>query len=87
MVNEYISEAKGLSISDDQRWVATGSDVNHVITILERCVPQSIEWASRRGLQFVTAKMEAALFTRRQGHRRNQRAKLTATIIIGNRII
>jgi hypothetical protein len=64
-VEEYVSEAKGLSFVDDFGWVATGSDVNQVIMILERCAARSIEWAGRRGLQFDTAKTEAALFTRR----------------------
>jgi len=50
-VEEY-APAKGLSFVDDLGWVATGSDVNQVVTILERCVAKSIEWANRRGLQF-----------------------------------
>jgi len=68
-VEEYVSEAERLSFVDDLGWVATGSDVNHVVSILERCAARSIEWASRLGLQFDTAKTEAALFTRRRGHR------------------
>jgi hypothetical protein len=46
-VKEYVSEAKGLSFVDDFGWVATGSDVNHVVWILGRCTAKSIEWASR----------------------------------------
>jgi len=64
-VEEYISEAEGLYIVDDLGWVATRSDVNHVVSILERCAARSIEWASRRVLQFDTAKTDAALFARR----------------------
>jgi len=64
-VEEYVSAAKGLSFVDDHGWVATGRDVNQGITTLERWAAKSIEWASRRGLQFDTAKSEAALFTRR----------------------
>jgi len=45
-VEEYVS-AKGLSFVDDLGWVATGSDVNQVVTILERCAAKSIEWATR----------------------------------------
>jgi hypothetical protein len=55
-VEEYVSEAEGLSFVDDLGWVASGSDVNHVVSILERCAAKSIEWASRQGLQFDTAK-------------------------------
>ena len=79
-VEEYVSEAEGLYFVDDLCWVGTGSDVNHVVSILERCAAKSIEWASRRGLQFDTAKTEAALFTRRQGHREHLRPKQTAKI-------
>jgi len=45
-VEEYVSEAEGLSYVDDLGWVATRSDVNHVVSILERCAAKSIEWAS-----------------------------------------
>jgi len=79
-VEEYVSEVEVLSYVDDLIWVATGSDVNHVVSILERCAAKSIEWASRRWLQFDTAKTEAAQFTRRRGHRKHLRPKLTANI-------
>ena len=49
-VTEDESEAEGLSFVHNLGWVATGSDVHHVVSILERCPVQSIEWASRRGL-------------------------------------
>jgi len=45
-VKEYVSEAEGLSIVDDHGWVSTGSNVNHVVTMIERCAAKSIEWAS-----------------------------------------
>jgi hypothetical protein len=83
-VEEYVSEAEGLSFVDDLGWVATGSDVNHVVSILERCAAKSFKRASRRGLQFDTAKTEAALFTRRRGHRKHPRPKLTAKIRVGS---
>jgi len=62
-VEEYLSEAEGLSFVDDLGWVANASDIDQVVMILKRCAAKSIEWASRRGLQFDTAKTEAALFT------------------------
>jgi len=77
-VEEYASEAEGLSFGDDLGWVATGNDVIHVVSILDRCAARSIEWASRRGLQFDTAKTAAALFPCRPGHRKHVRPKLTA---------
>jgi len=70
-VEEYVSEAEGLSFVDYLSWVATGNDVNHIVLILERCAANSIEWASRRVLQFDTAKMEEALFMRRRGQRKH----------------
>jgi len=79
-VQEYVSEGEGQSFEDDLGRVATGSDVNHVVTILERCAARSIEQPSRRGLQFETAGTQAALFTRTQGHRNHLRPKLTAKI-------
>ena len=66
---EYVSEAEGLFFGDVLSRVARGSDVNHVVSILERCAAKSTEWASRRVRQFDTAKTEAALFTRRRGHK------------------
>jgi len=86
-VKEYVSEAEGLSIVDNVGWVATGSNVNHVVSILQRCAAKSIKCASRQGLQFNTAKTEAALFTRRRGHRKHCRPKLTAKIRVGNGFI
>jgi hypothetical protein len=44
-VEEYVSEALGLTIVDNLGWVVTGSDVNLIITILERCAAKSTEWA------------------------------------------
>jgi len=82
-VEEYVSEAEELSVADNLGWVATGSDVNHVVSILARCAARSIEWASRRGLQFDTAKTEEAQFTRRRGHRNHLRTKLRAKIRVG----
>jgi hypothetical protein len=49
-VEENVSAAQRLSFVDDLGWAGTGSDVNHVVSILERCTAKSIEWASRRGL-------------------------------------
>jgi hypothetical protein len=53
-------------------------------TVKCSCAAESIEWASRRDLQFDTAKTEAALFTRRRGHKKHLRPKLTAKIKVGN---
>jgi hypothetical protein len=78
-VEEYAS-AEGLSFVDDLGWVATATDVNQVVTILERCTARSIGWARRRGLQFDTAQTEATLFTRRRGHKRHLQPKLIANI-------
>jgi len=61
------------------------SDVNHVVSMLERCAANIIEWASRRGLQFDTAKTDGALFTHRRGSTKYLRAKMTAKLTVGNK--
>jgi len=76
--------AEGLSVVDNLGWVATGKDVNQVVEKLEACAAESIEWVSRRDLQFDTAKTEAALFTRKRGHKKHLRPKLTAKIKVGD---
>jgi len=85
-VEEYVS-AEGLSFVDDLGWVATGSNVNQVVTKLEECAAKSIEWASQRGLQYDTAKTEAALFTRRRGYKKHLEPTLTAKIRVGDGFI
>ena len=75
-VKEYVSEVEGLYFVDSLGLVGSRSDVNHLVSIHERCAAKSIEWASRRGLQFDTAKKEAALFACKLGHRRHRRPKL-----------
>jgi len=64
--------------------VATGKDVNQVVKKHEACASESIEWASRRDLQFDSAKTEAALFTRRGGHKKHLRPRLTTNIKVGD---
>ena len=83
-MREHVSEAEGIFFVDKLGWVTTESNVSYVVSIHERCGAKSIEWVSRRGLQFDTAKMEAALFTGRRGHRIYLRQNLTATIRVGH---
>ena len=65
----------------------TGSNVNQVVTILKRCAAKSIEWASRRGLQFDTTNTDTALCMRRRGHKKHLRPQPTAEINIENGFI
>jgi hypothetical protein len=58
--------------------------VNQVVRKLEACAAESIKGASRCARQFYTAKTEAALFTRRRGHKKHLRPKLTAKINVGD---
>jgi hypothetical protein len=46
-VEEYVSEAERLFFIDDLGWVATGSNLNHVVPMLERCAAKRVEWATR----------------------------------------
>jgi hypothetical protein len=64
--------------------IAPVKDVNQVVWALEACAVEHIKWASRRDLQIDTAKMEAALFTCRRGHKKYLRPKLTAKIKVGD---
>jgi len=86
LVEDYVS-AEGHSFVDELGWVATGSNVNQVVTKLEQCAGIIIEWASRRGQPFDTAKTDAALFTRRRGHKQHLQLKLTAKIRVGDSFI
>jgi hypothetical protein len=86
-VEEYVSQAEWLSFVDNLGWVVNRSDVSHIVLILERCARKSIEWANGRGLQFCTAKTEAAPFTRQWGHRKHLQPKLTATIRVVSGVI
>jgi hypothetical protein len=61
-VEEYVS-AEGLSFINNLGCMATASVINQVVTTLEQCAAEIIEWGSRQGQQFDTAKKEAALFT------------------------
>jgi len=72
---------------DDLGWLATGSDVNQLVTILERSPTRNIEWASSQGLQFHTAEMKAVLFTCRRGSEKHLRPNLTAMIWVGDRVV
>jgi len=86
-VEEYVPAGKGLSFVDNLGWVVTGSDVNQVVMIHERCAAKRIEWAGRRGLQFDTTKTDAALFTHSQGHKKHLRPKLTAKLWVSEGFI
>jgi len=83
-VKEIVHGVEGLSLVEDLGWVATRKDVNQVVRKLEACAAESIEWASRQYLKVDTAKTEAALFTRRRGHKKHLRPKLPAKIKVGD---
>jgi len=80
-------EAEGRSFPDDLVWVPIWREVNQVVEKPEACAAESIEWASRRDLQFDTANTKAALVTPRNGHKTHLRAKLTAKIKLRNSFI
>jgi len=81
---QTVQGGKGLSFIYDLTCVATGNDANQVVLTLEACAGESIEWASRRDIQFDTAKTEAALFTCRGGHKNHLRPKLTVRFKVGD---
>jgi len=55
-----------------------------VVEKLEACAADSIEWASRRDVQFDTAKTEAPLFESSKGHKKPLRPILTPKPNVGN---
>jgi hypothetical protein len=67
--------------------VATGKNVNQVVEKLESCSAETIQWACRQDLQLDTAKTEAALSTRRRGHKKHLRPKLMAKIKVGDAFV
>jgi len=81
-VEEKVQRVKGLSFIDNLGWIATGKDVNQVVRKLKACAAESIEWATRRDLQFDTAMTGTALFTRRRGHKKHLQQKLKAKITV-----
>jgi hypothetical protein len=79
--------AEGLSVVDDIGWIATGRDVNEVVTKLGACAAESLKLTDGRGLTFETANTDAAYFTRKQGHKKHLRPKLTGMIRVGNDLV
>jgi hypothetical protein len=71
----------------DMDWIATRNDVNKVVKILEECAAVSLEWASRPGLTFDTAKTKMALFTYRHGHKIYLQPTLRAKIREGDNLV
>jgi len=80
-------QADGLPFVDDLGWVANRKDVNQVMEKLEAWAAESIEWASRRDLQFDTAKTQPPLFTCWKSHNKHLRPELTAAIKVGNAFV
>jgi len=83
LVKQYVSESEGQSCGDALGCGATGSNATRFVSIPVICAAKSCEWANRWGLQFDTAKMEAAQFMCRRCHRKHLRPKLTANIRVG----
>ena len=58
---------------DDVTWLVEGTDLNDVVSKLERCAAASLQWASCNAVRFETSKTEAVLFSKRRKHRRCDR--------------
>jgi hypothetical protein len=86
-VEDRVQAVKGLCISNDLGWIATGKDENQMVKKLEGCAAESIEWASRRDIEFHTAKTDTALFTCRRDYKKYLRTKLTAEIQVGESFV
>lgn len=86
-VQERVSRDEGLAFLDSVRQVATQSDENENVRMLQASATVSIDWIDRRERECDTERTEAALFTRRRGHKKHLHPKLTAKIRVRNYII
>ena len=58
---------------DDVTWVVEGSDIDDVVSRLERCAQASLDWADSNAVRFEESKTEAILFSNRRRHRQCRR--------------
>ena len=67
-VESQVSGTTGISFVNDITWFIEGQSAEGVATGLERCVHESIEWASWKAVRFEASKTEAVLLSKRRGH-------------------
>ena len=72
-MESQVENSRGISFLDDVGWAVEGTDLDDVISKLERCSAASLRWASNNAVSFETPKAEAIHFSRRGRHRQCQR--------------
>ena len=72
-VEDQVEDSRGISYVDDVTWVVEGTDVDDVVSKLERCAQASLEWADNNAVRFEESKTEAILFSNRRKHRQCRR--------------
>ena len=45
-VERQVEDSRGISFVDDVTWLVEGTDLNDVVSKLERCAAASLQWAS-----------------------------------------
>ena len=72
-VEDQVEDSWGISYVDDVTWVVEGTDVEDVVSKLERCAQASLEWADNNAVRFEESKTEAILFSNRRKRRQCRR--------------
>ena len=54
--NHSDSDSRGISYVDDVTWVVEGTDVDDVVSKLERCAQASSDWADNNAVRFEESK-------------------------------
>ena len=69
-VEDQVEDSRGIPFVDDITWLVEGTDLNDVVSKLERCGAASLQWADSNAVHFETSKTEATLFSKRRKHHR-----------------
>ena len=72
-VEDQVEDSRDISYVDDVTWVVEGTDVDDVVSKLERCARASLEWADNNAVRFEESKTETILFSNRRKHRQCRR--------------
>ena len=72
-VEDQVEDSRGISYVDDVTLVVEGTDVDDVVSKLERCARASLEWADNNAVRFEETKTEVILFSNGRKHRKRRR--------------
>ena len=72
-VERQMEGSRGIPSVDGVTWLVEGTDLNGVISKLERCAAASLQWADNNAVCFEMPKTEKILFSKKGSHRRCSR--------------